>query len=167
MKENKENAPTKGKTVKIKADKIIAAYRLLNTPTDDQRGKFGFKLTTLDVNDMYLVIRASEALKPVAERYLAFEKDAQEKLKPENFSEIAEKFNNRKNLPEKEREEVVEAINEYGRKVSECVMTELGKEKEIDAYEHLSEEAFGKFVQANGHILTDMQRISLLREILA
>ena len=166
MKEKKENKTPKGK-VAIKLDKIMGAYGVLNTPTDPKTGRHGFKMSTLDAKDMYIVIRAVDALRPIAERHLTFEKDARERLKPENFGELAEKFNNRDNLPEKERAEVIEAVNEYGRKVEECVITELEKEREVEAYEHLSEEAFGKIVKENTHLLTDMQRIMLLREVLA
>lgn len=161
MKEKKENAP-KGK-VRIKADKIIRAYRLLNTERNEQTGKEGFKLSGLEAKDLFVVIRALDALKPVVEKFDGFVKDAQKKLKPEGWDEKAQRY---QEASKEEKAEIDKAAMEYSGRVNECVSTELEKEKEIETYEHLSEEAFGKMVNDNGHIL-EVPAIMLLREILA
>lgn len=170
MKEKKENAQGKGK-VTIKADKIIAAYNIINQRTSEQEidGKRvvreGFKISSLDTKDIFVFLRARNTLKPIAEAYADFQKSANEDLKPENWDEIVEKSHKFKELPEAEKREVNKAIMDYQGKVNECVSTELEKEKEIDAYEHLSEEAFGTIVRDNRQL--DVVEIALLQEILA
>ena len=155
------------KKVTIKADKIVAAYQILSTPSNPQARKEGFKLSTLDPNDMYIVIRAIGVLEPEAEAYNKFRNGASERLKPGNWDETMEKYSKFDELTEKEKIAVNKAILEYDRHVNECMMTELEKDKEIDAYEHLSEEAFAKLVKANDHIINDIPTLRLLREILA
>lgn len=158
---------TNCKKVTIKADKIVAAYQILSTPANPQAGKAGFKLSALETKDMYIVIRAIGALEPEAQAFEQFRKGASERLIPENWNETMEKYNKFNELSEEEKTEVNKAVINYDNKVNECVMTELDKDKEIDAYEHLSEEAFGLLVKSNGHILNDIPSLRLLREILA
>lgn len=162
MKEKKEKNAQKGK-VTIKANKIIRAYRLLNTERDEQSGKEGFKLSGLEAKDLFVVIRALDALKPVVEKFDGFVKDAQKRLKPEGWDEKVQKY---REASDEEKAEIDKEGMEYTAKVNECVSTELEKEKEIEAYEHLPEEAFGKMVRDNGHML-DVPAIMLIREILA
>ncbi|MDE5887387.1 MAG: hypothetical protein K2H46_07365 [Muribaculaceae bacterium] len=160
MKEKKENKTPKGK-VAIKADKIIRAYRLLNMERTEK--KEGFKLSALEANDLYIVIRALDALKPVVVKFEDFVKDAQKKLKPDGWDEKVQKY---QEASDEEKAEIDREAMEYTNRVNECVSTELEKDKEIEAYERLGKEAFGKLVQANGHIL-ETPTIILLHEILA
>ena len=159
MKEKKEKAP-KGK-VAVKADTAIAAYGLLTTPKTQERD--GMKLSGLDTKDIFTVLRAANALKPVAVAFEDFRKDAQERLKPEGWDGKVERF---AEATDEEKAEINKAAMEYNDRVNECVATELEKEKEVDAYERLSEEAFGKLVRDNGHLL-DVRSILLLQEVLA
>ena len=159
MKEKKDKTP-KGK-VTIKADKVVKAYRLLNMERTEK--KEGFKLSALEANDLYIVIRALDALKPVVVKFEEFVKDAQKRLKPEGWDEKVQKY---QEASDEEKAEIDKEAMEYSNKVNECVSTELEKDKEIEAYEHLGKEAFGKLVQANGHIL-ETPAIMLLHEILA
>ena len=161
MKEKKDKTQ-KGK-VTIKAGKIIRAYRLLNIERNEQTGREGFKLSALDPKDLYIVIRALDALKPVVVKFDDFVKDAQKKLKPEDWDDKVQKY---QDASTEEKAEIDKDAEEYTRKVNECVSTELEKDKEIEAYEHLSEEAFGKLVQTNDHLL-NVPEIMLLREIIA
>ena len=159
MKEKKEKAP-KGK-VAVKADTAIAAYGLLTTPKTQERD--GMKLSGLDTKDIFTVLRAANALKPVAVAFEDFRKDAQERLKPEGWDGKVERF---AEATDEEKAEINRAAMEYNDRVNGCVATELEKEKEVDAYERLSEEAFGKLVRDNGHLL-DVRSILLLQEVLA
>lgn len=172
MKEKKESkAAETAKKVTIKADKIIAVYNIINRRTSEQEidGKRvvreGFKLSALETKDIFVFLRARNTLKPIAEAYADFQKTANEDLKPENWDEIVEKSRKFDELPEAERIAVNKAIMDYQGKVSECIGTELEKEKELDAYEHLSEEAFGALVKDNRQL--DAFDIALLQEILA
>lgn len=169
MKEKKEKT-SKGK-VTMKADKIIAAYNIINRRTSEQeiKGervvKEGFKISALETKDIFVFLRARNSLKPIAEAYADFQKSANEDLKPENWDEIAEKLRKFKDLSESEKIEVNKAIMDYQGKVQECISTELEKDKEVDAYEHLSEEAFGMLVKDNRQL--DAIEIALLQEVLA
>lgn len=170
MKEKKENKTPKGK-VTIKADKIVAVYNIINRRTTEEEidGKKavreGFKISSLETKDIFVFLRARNTFKPVAEAYADFQKTANEDLKPKNWDEIVEKSQKFETLPEAEKIAVNRAVMEYRNKVNECISTELEKEKEIDAYEHLSEEAFGAIVKDNRQL--DAIEIALLQEILA
>lgn len=161
MKEKKEK---KENTVAIKADKIVAAYRLLNTERNEQTAKDGFNLSVFDNSeDLYTVIRALDAMKPVVTKFDDFVKDAQKRLKPEGWDEKVQKY---QQASDEEKAAINKAAREYSDKVNECVSTELEKERDIDAYKHLGEAAFGRLVKGNGHLL-DVPKIMLLREMLA
>lgn len=164
MKEKKERAAkTAAQKVTIKADTAIAAYRLLTTPKTE--GKDGFRLSTLETADIFKVLRAADALKPVAVAFDDFHKDAQERLKPENWDELIEKYGKFQDLTDEEKVEVNKSLTDYNNKVAECVRTKLYKENELDAYERLPEEALGRLIKDNGHLL-DVQGALLLREVL-
>lgn len=158
MKEKKDKK-TAGKAA-IKTDNIVAAYRLLTTPKTQD--KDGMRLSALETKDIFIVLRATHALKPAAVAFDDFCKDARERLKPDNWDETISEY---EGASAERKAEIDKASMEYGGKVSECVSSELEKEKEIDAYERLSEEAFGTLVKDNGHLL-DVRGIMLLQEIL-
>ena len=160
MREKKEKTAKAAVKTTVKADTAIAAYRLLTTPKTQERD--GMKLSGLDTKDIFTVLRAANALKPVAVAFEDFQKDAQERLKPEGWDGKVERF---AEATEDEKAEINKAAMEYNDRVNECVATELEKEKELDAYERLSEEAFGKRVKDNGHLL-DVRSILLLQEVL-
>ncbi len=164
MKEKKEKKVAE--KVTIKADKAIAAYNVLNTQKNAQTGKEGFKLSALETKDIFIVLRAINALKPIATAFEGFQKDAQEKLRPENWEEVVEKSQKFKDLSDEEKIAVNKAVMDYNGNVSECIASELEKEKEVDAYERLTEEGFGLLVRENGHLL-DVPSIVLLQEVLA
>lgn len=155
--------------VTAKVDNIVAAYDLLTTRKNGLQGEYakeGFKLSGLETKDMFAVLYIINALKPVAVAFKDFQKDIQEKLKPENWDEIMDKRSRFKELSTEERAEVNDAIVEYSKKGQECLQAELEKEKELEAYARISEDAFGILVKDNGHIL-DASDIILLKELIA
>lgn len=149
----------------INTGKAVRAYKLLTAATTDQ--KEGFKLSAeLETQDIFRVLRIANALKPIATAFIDFQKDAQEKLKPENWDkEVVPKLQKFSELTEEEKIAVNSAIIDYNGKVSECVSTEVEKDKPIDSYEHVSEDSFAKLVKANQHLL-DLNDVVLLQEIL-
>ncbi|MDE6022323.1 MAG: hypothetical protein K2G13_02360 [Muribaculaceae bacterium] len=163
MKEKKEKKTTV--KVKIKVDKIVAAYDLLNTRSNKRSGVIGFKLSGLDTKDMFKVINIIRVLKPIAEAFHDFQRDAGERLKPDNWDEILEKKERMDKLPPAEQAEVDNAIAEFNKKGAECVQAELDKEVELEPYEHLGKDAFGILVKDNGHLL-DAFDILYLQEML-
>lgn len=162
----KEKKPT-GK-VAIKTDTIVAAYDILNTRKREQDGQFiqGFRLSGLETTDMFRVLYAIKAMKPVATAFDDFRKDAYERLKPEDWDEIQEKRKRMDGLPAEERIAVRDAIAGYNKNVVDCLQAELDKEAELEAFEHLDDEAFGLLVKDNGHIL-DACEIAILKETIA
>ena len=149
--------------VTVKADKIVAAYQILTSPKTQE--KPGIVISSLDTSDIFKVVRATNAFKAVAVAFEDFRRDAAERLRPENWDEIVEKANRFKELSDEDKIAVNKAISDYNRQIDECVASELEKDKEIDAYEHLSEDALGTLIKSNGHVL-DVPAILLLNEIL-
>lgn len=164
MKEQKQ-ASQKSQKVAVKADKAIAAYGIINRRSDKQAGTEGFKISSLQTKDIFVFLRARNALKPIAEAYADFERDANESLKPADWNDIVEKSQKFADLSDAQKAEINKAIIAYRNNVSQCISSELEKDKDIDAYEHLSEDAFGLLVKENPHL--DAIEIALLQEILA
>lgn len=160
-KKEKQTKPTR--KVRFKAETIIAAYRILTKPNDQQTGEKGMKLSDLEPKDMYVALRAINSLRPVVTAFDDFNKDVLERLKPEGWDEAVERYNE---MSESEKEDANKMASEYTRMVNECVQSELEKEKEVDDYERLSEEAFGKLIKSNGALL-DVPSILLLQEVFA
>lgn len=150
----------KSTKVAVKADNAIAVYRLLTTPKTPERD--GVKLSTLDTKDIFKVLRAVNVLKPVAVAFDDFHKDVRERLKPDGWDEKVQKYSE---ATDREKAESDRIAAEYANTVNECIATELEKIKEVDAYEHLGEEALGKLIQANAHLF-DLREAMLLQEVL-
>lgn len=146
----------------IKADDAIKAYRIMTTAKTD--GKDGFVIATLDTEDMFRVLRAVNAIKPIAVAFDGFVKDVQGRLKPEGWDEMLADYNN-PDTPEERKAEIMKEAAAYEAKVAECVHTELEKDKTPDAYERLGKDAFGKLVKANSHLL-DVPAIMLLQAVI-
>lgn len=154
--------------VKLKCEKIVSAYNILTVPKAmNKEGAIreGFKISCLETPDLFKVIRICKIFKPVATSLEDFRKDARERLKPDKWDEITKKAEKWDELSQEERREINDFDAEYTDLVNECVQTELDVEKEIDSYERISKDGFGKLVKANEHIL-DTQSILLLSELL-
>ena len=164
MKTKKEPKGSARKTISLKTEKIVNAYRILTTPNTPYSK--GLVVTSLDPQDMYRVIRAVHALRPVATAVSAFVDDAKARLRPEGWSEIEEKIDRFDSLEPEVQTRVNKIRRSYEDQLSECVAPELEKEQEVNAYEHLDEKAFITIVKANGHLL-DVPSIMLLEEIIA
>lgn len=145
MKEKKENAQ-KGK-VTIKTVDALSAYNLLNQ--HNEQGKQGFKLSGLETEDIFKVLYAVKALKPVAVAYTEFEKDVRKQFEPEDWNERRSRYNE---LSDEEKGAMNKEFVEIETKVQECLAKEREKEREIEAYERLGKEAFGKLIKSNDHV---------------
>lgn len=142
----------------MKTRQVVEVYNTLN----------GAKLSKMDDKDKFLVIKAMRQLKPVSAAYEEFVKDAQEKLKGEDFGEIQKKAQQwqeegeNTTLSLEERRHINIYLNDYTKKVNECVSEEGEKENDL-TYERLSEEAFAKLVASNDF---DVKTIMSLQEAL-
>lgn len=134
----------------MKTIDIVNAYNVLNAA----------KLSKLADADKFTVIRAMRALKPVYTGYEDAVKDAQERLKPEDFDALQKKAadwnatHKDKKLSDLTPEErtTLEGINtafrDYTEKVEQCVRDIAETEKTLD-YTRLSQDAFGKLLESN------------------
>lgn len=133
---------------------VLSVYKLLNDS----------KLTKMEDKDKFIVIKAVRKLKPIAADFDDFQKDAQEKLKGENFEEMQKKAQqwqkdgDKTTLAEDERREINKFFNEYYKKLKECLKEETERKHELE-YEKLSEDAFGKFISSNDFKVDDIIKI--------
>lgn len=134
----------------MKTIDIVNAYNVLNAA----------KLSKLADADKFTVIRAMRALKPIYTGYEEAVKDAQERLKPEDFDALQKKAadwnatHKDKKLTDLTPEErtTLDGINaayrDYTSKVEECIRDIAETEKTLD-YTRLSQDAFGKLLESN------------------
>lgn len=142
----------------MKTLEIVKAYRTINDA----------KLTKMEDADKFRVIKAIRQMKPVVTSFEDFVKEAQERLKPEDFDTMQKKAQQWQEEGDKspftveERREINRYFTDYNAKVEECVKEEAEKEHEL-TYERLSEEAFGKFIASNDY---DVKTIMELEEVI-
>lgn len=128
----------------MKTKQVVEVYNTLN----------GAKLSKMEDKDKFLVIKAMRQLKPISTAYEEFVKDAQEKLKGDDFEDIQKKAQKwqeegeNTSLSLEERREINTYLNGYNNKVVECLKEEVEKDNELN-YEKISEDAFGKLVSSN------------------
>lgn len=131
--------------IKKKTDNVVAAFRLINTA----------KISKMEDSEKFALIKAVKHLKKVGTDFEDFLKDAQERLKPENFDKIAAKYQSKEELTADE----MATLNKYNKDVADCVQGELDKEVELD-FEPLSEEALGRFIASNDFTVAEIMNIS-------
>lgn len=110
------------------------------------------KLSTADKADLFGIIRATRVLKPVAEAQIDFERDAAERLKPEDFDALMEKRAKYDTLTADEQREVADKLMAYDKAFIECIKPEQDKEVEIDTLEPLSEAALAGIAAASDNM---------------
>lgn len=131
--------------IKKKTDNVVAAFRLINTA----------KISKMEDSEKFALIKAVKHLKKVGTDFEDFLKDAQERLKPENFDKIAAKYQSKEELTADE----MATLNKYNKDVADCVQGELDKEVELD-FEPLPEEALGRFIASNDFTVAEIMNIS-------
>lgn len=122
----------------IKTITAVSAYNVLKDA----------KLTHMEDGEKFAAIMAMRPLKKVATDYGDFAKDAQEKLKPENFGEIQEMARRFGQLTDEEKLRVNSELRAYDERVEKCVRPESLKEAEVE-FEPLSKEAFSRLMKSN------------------
>ena len=132
----------------MKVGDVVFAFRLLS----------GAKLSKMDDADKFKVIKATRAFRTTAKDFDEFLKDAQEKLKPENFEEMQESAKNMKDLSEEDKAKLNAFFSDYQKKIESCIEEETKKEVET-VFEKLSEDAFGKLVSSNDFTVNDIMAL--------
>lgn len=145
----------------MKTKQVVEVYNTLNSA----------KLSKMDDKDKFLVIKAMRQLKPVFTAYEEFVKDAQEKLKGDDFEDVQTKARKwqeegeNTSLTIEERRNINIYLNDYSNKVNECLKEEVEKDNEL-TYEKISEEAFGKLIASNDFDVKTIMNLqdALMRE---
>lgn len=137
---------------KLPTAKIVAAVNIL--------GAKDTKLSQMKESDQFAAVRTLCGAKPVAEAFEKYVSDARERLKPDNFADIQEKYQKFDTLTDEEKRELNKQIAEYENAVNRCVADELASEKEVTVHT-VSDEAFIKFLASNPDMsLSDKAAIS-------
>lgn len=113
------------------------------------------KLPSSDKGDLFAIIRATRALKAVAEAQKDFEKDAAERLRPADFDALMEKREQFASLSPEEQRDVAARFRAYDKAFTECVLPEQEKEVEIDAFDPLSDSAISAIASASDNMPLD------------
>lgn len=142
----------------MKTEIIVDAYRKINDS----------KLSKMDDKDKFVMIKVMRAMKPVAAAFEDFVKDAQEKLKDDEFDQMQkdarewQEKGEECTFSEEKKKSVNRYFSDYYKKVNDCVKEESEKENEL-TFDRLSEDAFGKFIASNDF---DVKTIMALEDIL-
>lgn len=141
----------------MKVKSIVEAYKLLGNA----------KTTNLDDADKGKILKARKAMRPIADEFEAFLKDAQEMFKPEGWEEIQKKLSQwqqegeKTTLSEEERIAINKALIGYQSAIDKAVKAELDKEVEIEI-EKLSEGADIKLITANDWTPNQLDLIDMM-----
>lgn len=141
----------------MKVKSIVEAYKLLGNA----------KTTNLDDADKGKILKARKTMRPIADEFESFLKDAQEMLKPEGWEETQKKLaqwqqeGEKTTLSEEERIAINKALIGYQSAVDKAVKAELDKEIEIEI-EKLSEGSDIKLMSANDWTPNQLDIIDIL-----
>lgn len=141
----------------MKVKSIVEAYKLLGNA----------KTTNLEDADKGKILKARKAMRPIADEFDAFLKDAQEMFKPEGWEETQKKLaqwqqeGEKTTLAEEERIAINKALIGYQSAIDKAVKAELDKEIEIEI-EKLSEGSDIKLMSANDWTPNQLDLIEML-----
>lgn len=141
----------------MKVKNIVEAYKLLGNA----------KVSNLEDADKSKILKARKSMRPIADKFEAFLKDAQEMFKPEGWEETQKKLaqwqqeGEKTTLSEEERIAINKALIGYQSAIDKAVKTELDKDVEI-AIEKLSEGSDIKLMSANDWTPNQLDLIEML-----
>lgn len=145
----------------MKTKEIAVAYTLLK----------GAKLSKMEDEDKFKVIKAMRVMRPIAEKFDKDEKEAADKLKDEKHGEMSEKANQHneallskqvdKLLPASELVTLNMYFNDYQKKLNECLKP-LQEEEVPAEFDKLTEEAFKKLLASNDFTVEQMLDLEIL-----
>lgn len=141
----------------MKVKNVVEAYKLLGNA----------KTTNLDDADKGKILKARKSMRPIADEFEAFLKDAQEMFKPEDWEEVQKKLSQwqqegeKTTLSEEERIAINKALIGYQSAIDKAVKAELDKDVEIEI-EKLSEGSDIKLMSANDWTPNQLELIDML-----
>lgn len=143
--------------MKAKVKNIVAAYNVLGEA----------KVTKLEESEVIKIVKARKAMRPIADEFEAFLKDAQEKFKPECWDDVQAKVQQwqqegeNTTLTDDEQRGVNTALADYQNSINKAVNEELEREVEINI-ETLKEESATKLITENGWELKKLEEIEVV-----
>lgn len=144
-----------GKATKTKSIEIKRVHECFNIVKK-------LDISKLEKEDMFKVLRLSNALRATSKALDEFVKDAGDRLKPKDWDKLIDKNTRFAKLTDDEKIEVNRRISEYQKDVDECVKEELKKTADIDLCESLSDEAISNIVATNK---LSVEEILMLQDI--
>lgn len=142
----------------MKVKQAVEAYKILK----------GAKLTKVEYNDKFKVVKAMISLRPVAEKYEKDEKDGLDALKGENFEAMQEKATKHNEATQSGKKEDMLSYDElrelnkffadYQKEAGEFIKSIQDKDVEV-SFDKVSEEAFGKLVDSNDFTGEDIMKL--------
>ena len=128
----------------MKVKSIVEAYKLLGN----------VKSTNLEDSDKGKILKARKVMRPIADEFESFLKDAQELYKPEGWEDVQKKLaqwqqeGEKTTLSEEERIAINKALIAYQSAIDKAVKAEFDKDVEIEI-EKLSKGSDIKLMSAN------------------
>lgn len=141
----------------MKVKTIVEAYKLLGNT----------KSSNLNDADKGKILKARKAMRPIADEFDAFLKDAQEMFKPEGWEETQKKLSQwqqegeKTTLSEDERIAINKALIGYQSTIDKAIKEELNKEVEIEI-EKLSEGSDVKLMSENNWTPNQLDLIDMM-----
>lgn len=137
--------------MEIKTGEIVSVFSILSSA----------KLTKMESSDKFKVIKAMRVMTPIDEEWKSFLKTVDEKLKKDDFEEMAEKARKweqekeNSTLTDEEKAEINKYFNDFAIEKNKCIEDELNKAIELD-YEKISENALEKLFDSNDFDVNQM-----------
>lgn len=121
----------------------------------------GVKISTLEMDDVKVILNFRKDARPHIEAFEAFSKDVDEAMKPADFDELVEiERKGDKATPEEIAHHHREVI-EYRNKILEAIAEERSKDVEV-AHGTLSAEAYDKLLKAKEWTVEEWESVGFL-----
>lgn len=145
--------------MKATVKQIVDCYRALGEA----------KVTRLEESEIVKIVKARKAMRQVVNDFEEFQKDVEEKAKPENFKETASAYEEIRMkaskeegyAPDEEDTRILQIVNEYFSRRARMENEELSREAEL-SFELLSEDSATKILMENGWELKKLDEIDII-----
>lgn len=143
--------------MKVSVKKIVEAYKMLGEA----------KVSKLEESEVVKVIKARKAMRPIAEDFEAFLKDAQDKFKPECWDDVQKKISQwqeegeNTTLTDAEKRGINTVVVEYQNSINKAINEELEREIEIEI-EKLKDGSDVKLMSANDWTPNQLDALDVL-----
>lgn len=137
----------------MKVKDIVAAYKALGEA----------RTSTLNIEDVLVIVKARRAMRPIVDDYEAFVKDVLEKAKPADFDKLVEIERRLDTATQEEKEYHLKGVVAYRAACSNACDEEFAKEVNIDLGK-LSQEVQVKLLKENGWSVAKLDELAIMIE---